>query len=224
MKILSNYLCLVTSCFFPLLFCPPAQASDLKAQINQFFSARFQGSENTVNVVIKSPESQWPQCETPQITQSGNAKMWGNVSVSVRCGQQRRFIQTEVQVTGNYVTSSRPINRGTTLSEKDIRLTKGRLDLLPLRAILTLQDAQGAVLLRDLTPGQVITTAMIRRAWVVKAGQSVQIIAQGEGFTVNGEGKAMNNAAAGQAVRVRTANGQITSGIAGDDGIILISP
>ncbi|ACT13630.1 MULTISPECIES: flagellar basal body P-ring formation chaperone FlgA [Pectobacterium] len=221
MKTIYYYLCLATSCFFTL--CASVNANDLPAQINQFFASRFQGSPNTVNVVIKSPESQWPQCEAPQITLPGNTKMWGNVSLSIRCGQQRRFIQTEVQVTGNYVTSSRPINRGTTLTEKDMSLTKGRLDLLPLRPILTLQGAQGAVLLRDLTPGQVITASMIRRAWVVKAGQSVQIIAQGEGFTINGEGKAMNNAAVGQAVRVRTANGQIISGITNKDGIILIS-
>ncbi|MBN3137890.1 flagellar basal body P-ring formation chaperone FlgA [Pectobacterium punjabense] len=221
MKTIYYYLCLATPCFF--ILCAPINASNLPAQINQFFASRFQGTTNTVNVLIKSPESQWPQCEFPQITQPGNTKMWGNVSLSVRCEQQRRFIQTEVQVTGNYVTSSRPINRGTTLTEKDIGLTKGRLDLLPLRPILTLQGAQGAVLLRDLTPGQVITASMIRRAWVVKAGQSVQIIAQGDGFTINGEGKAMNNAAAGQAVRVRTANGQIISGITNEDGIILIS-
>ncbi|KHN53580.1 flagellar basal body P-ring formation chaperone FlgA [Pectobacterium fontis] len=221
MKTIHYYLCLATSCFFTL--CASANANDLPTQINQFFASRFQGSTNTVNVVIKSPESQWPQCEAPQITLPGNTKMWGNVSLSVRCGQQRRFIQTDVQVTGNYVTSSRLVNRGATLTEKDIRLTKGRLDLLPSRPILTLQGAQGAVLLRDLTPGQVITASMIRRAWVVKAGQSVQIIAQGEGFTINGEGKAMNNAAAGQAVRVRTGNGQIVSGVTNEDGIILIS-
>ncbi|MBN3133650.1 flagellar basal body P-ring formation protein FlgA [Pectobacterium brasiliense] len=221
MKTIHYYFYLAASCFITL--CAPVNANDLPAQINQFFASRFQGSTNTVNVVVKSPESQWPQCEAPQITLPGNTKMWGNVSLSVRCGQQRRFIQTEVQVTGNYVTSARLINRGTTLTEKDIRLTKGRLDLLPLRPILTLPGAEGAVLLRDLTPGQVITASMIRRAWVVKAGQSVQIIAQGEGFTINGEGKAMNNAAAGQAVRVRTANGQIVSGISNEDGIILIS-
>lgn len=221
MKTIHYYFYLASSCFITL--CAPVNANDLPAQINQFFASRFQGSTNTVNVVVKSPESQWPQCEAPQITLPGNTKMWGNVSLSVRCGQQRRFIQTEVQVTGNYVTSARLINRGTTLTEKDIRLTKGRLDLLPLRPILTLPGAEGAVLLRDLTPGQVITASMIRRAWVVKAGQSVQIIAQGEGFTINGEGKAMNNAAAGQAVRVRTANGQIVSGITNEDGIILIS-
>ncbi|KFF67934.1 flagellar basal body P-ring formation chaperone FlgA [Pectobacterium brasiliense] len=221
MKTIHYYFYLAVSCFITL--CAPVNANDLPAQINQFFASRFQGSTNTVNVVVKSPESQWPQCEAPQITLPGNTKMWGNVSLSVRCGQQRRFIQTEVQVTGNYVTSARLINRGTTLTEKDIRLTKGRLDLLPLRPILTLPGAEGAVLLRDLTPGQVITASMIRRAWVVKAGQSVQIIAQGEGFTINGEGKAMNNAAAGQAVRVRTANGQIVSGITNEDGIILIS-
>ncbi|MBE5203788.1 flagellar basal body P-ring formation protein FlgA [Pectobacterium quasiaquaticum] len=221
MKTIHYYLYLAASCFFTL--CTAVNANDLPAQVNQFFASRFQGSTNTVNVVVKSPESQWPECQAPQIALPGNAKMWGNVSLSVRCGQHRRFIQTEVQVTGNYVTSARLINRGTTLTEKDVRLTKGRLDLLPLRPILTLPDAQGAVLLRDLTPGQVITASMIRRAWVVKAGQLVQIIAQGEGFTINSEGKAMNNAADGQGVRVRTANGQIVSGIANEDGIILIS-
>ncbi|MCV9880393.1 flagellar basal body P-ring formation chaperone FlgA [Brenneria izbisi] len=201
-----------------------AAAGDLSAQINQFFSARYQGSSHSVNVVVKSPESQWPQCENPQISLPGHTRTWGNISVSVRCDQQRRFIQTEVQVTGNYVISSRVINRGAKLEAGDLRLNKGRLDQLPPRTILTLQDAEGAIALRDLTPGQPITAAMLRRSWVIKAGQNVQVRAQGEGFTVNSEGKAMNNAAIGQSVRVRTASGQIVSGIASEDGIILILP
>ncbi|RLM30561.1 flagellar basal body P-ring formation chaperone FlgA [Brenneria salicis] len=201
-----------------------AAAGDLPTQINQFFSARYQGSSHSVNVVVKSPESQWPQCEKPQISLPGNTRTWGNISVSVRCDQQRRFIQTEVQVIGNYVISSRVVNRGAKLEARDLRLNKGRLDQLPPRTILTLQDAQGAIALRYLTPGQPITTSMLRRSWVIKAGQNVQVHAQGEGFTVNSEGKAMNNAAAGQSVRVRTPSGQIVSGIASEDGIILILP
>ncbi|MFP9229716.1 flagellar basal body P-ring formation chaperone FlgA [Pectobacterium cacticida] len=222
MKTLNYSTYLATACF--LLSCTSysAYAHDLSAQINQFFASRFDGSPNTVNVVIKSPKKLWPQCDAPQISLPSNTKLWGNVSVSVRCGQERRFIQTEVQVTGDYVTSSRPIVRGTALTVVDITLTKGRLDLLPPRPILTLKDAQGAILLRDLTPGQIITASMIRRPWAVKAGQSVRIIAQGEGFTINSDGKAMNNAAIGQSVRVRMTTGQIISGTIDEDGSVVI--
>ncbi|MDX5630699.1 MULTISPECIES: flagellar basal body P-ring formation chaperone FlgA [unclassified Brenneria] len=200
-----------------------AAPSDLATQINEFFSARYKASPNTtVKVVVKSPQSQWPQCERPQISLPTSTRTWGNISVSVRCGQQRKFIQTEVQVTGHYVVSSRIVNRGAKLENRDLRLTKGRLDQLPPRAIHTLSEAEGAITLRDLTPGQPITASMLRRAWIIKAGQNVQVFAQGEGFTINSEGKAMNNAAVGQSVRVRTASGQVISGVAGEDGIILI--
>ncbi|WP_252321419.1 MULTISPECIES: flagella basal body P-ring formation protein FlgA [Symbiopectobacterium] len=49
------------------------------------------------------------------------------------------------------------------------------------------------------------------------------VLAQGVGFSINSGGKAMGNAAVGQSVRVRMASGQIVSGIAGEDGVILIA-
>jgi flagella basal body P-ring formation protein FlgA len=64
---------------------------------------------------------------------------------------------------------------------------------------------------------------MLRRAWAVKAGQTVQVLAQGDGFNINGAGKAMTNAAAEDGVRVRMASGQIVSGIANIDGTIRIT-
>ncbi|POC77778.1 flagellar biosynthesis protein FlgA, partial [Vibrio vulnificus] len=50
-----------------------------------------------------------------------------------------------------------------------------------------------------------------------------QVNAQGEGFSISGAGKAMNNAAAEDSVRVRMASGQIVSGVVGDDGAIRIT-
>ncbi|MNC70924.1 Flagella basal body P-ring formation protein FlgA precursor [compost metagenome] len=64
---------------------------------------------------------------------------------------------------------------------------------------------------------------MLRRAWAVKAGQTVQVLAQGDGFNISGAGKAMTNAAAEDGVRVRMASGQIVSGIANIDGTIRIT-
>lgn len=200
-----------------------ASAVGLQAQLEQFFHARFPDKLNNVVVVIKSPPEQWPQCEAPLLAMSGNTRVWGNVSVSVRCGEQRRFVQAEVQVTGSYLVSARQLRRGLTLAASDLRQATGRLDLLPPRALLLPKDAQGAVLLRDLPPGQPLTSAMIRRAWVIKSGQTVPVFAQGAGFSINSEGKAMSNAAAGQSVRVRMVSGQIVSGIAGEDGVIYIA-
>jgi flagella basal body P-ring formation protein FlgA len=64
---------------------------------------------------------------------------------------------------------------------------------------------------------------MLRQAWRIKAGQKVQVIAQGDGFSVNGEGQAMNNASVAQSARVRMASGQVVSGMVGPDGNILIN-
>jgi flagella basal body P-ring formation protein FlgA len=64
---------------------------------------------------------------------------------------------------------------------------------------------------------------MLRRAWVIKAGQPVQVFTQGDGFTISGSGKAMNNAATEDSVRVRMASGKIISGIAVDDGVMRIA-
>ncbi len=48
-------------------------------------------------------------------------------------------------------------------------------------------------------------------------------MAEGDGFSISGAGKAMNNAAAEDSVRVRMVSGKIVSGIAGEDGSIRIT-
>ena len=68
-----------------------------------------------------------------------------------------------------------------------------------------------------------MTLSMVRQSWRVKAGQRVMVIATGDGFSVNSEGQALNNAAVAQNARVRMANGQVVSGTVDNDGNILIT-
>lgn len=89
--------------------------------------------------------------------------------------------------------------------------------------MLDIAQAQDAISLRDLAPGQPVQLSLLRQAWRIKAGQRVQVIANGDGFSVNGEGQALNNAAVAQNARVRMASGQIVSGTVGSDGNILIN-
>lgn len=200
-----------------------ARADDLARQIESFIKSRYDTSQVQVNVLVRTPPAKWPQCEHPLLSLASNARLWSNISVSVRCGQQRRFIQTEVQAIGYYLVSARNISAGHHLTAADLKLKSGRLDVLTPLTLTEMSKALGAVTLRNIIPGQPLTSLMLRRAWVIKAGQPVLVFAQGHGFTISGSGKAMNNAAAEDSVRVRMASGQIVSGISGDDGVMRIA-
>ncbi|CNH36526.1 flagellar basal body P-ring formation chaperone FlgA [Yersinia pekkanenii] len=203
-------------------FSHQVMAADLSAQVTQFFQQQYPDKDSQVKVTIKTPQSQWPQCESPEITLPVNARSWGNISLSVRCDGVRRFIQTQVHVSGYYAVAGRPLAAGEKISATDIQMKRGRLDTLPPGALLEPHFAQGAVSLRQINAGQPLTRNMLRRLWVIKAGQEVLVLAQGEGFNVNSHGKAMNNAAIQDNVRVRMSSGQIVSGIVADDGSIHI--
>jgi len=208
--------------FFGLLSVQTS-AADLTAQLNQFFKARDAQHAPEMQVVLRTPAAQWPPCEAPQFSLPGNSRPWGNISVAASCGQQRRYLQVQVQVSGQYVVATRQVARGSTVNAADLQLKHGRLDTLPARTVLNPQQAIDAISVRDISPGQAITLSMVRQPWRVKAGQNVLVIAQGEGFNASGEGRALNNAVVAQSVRVRMGNGQIVNGKVAADGNILIT-
>lgn len=208
------------------LLCAPASAADLTAQLTQFFKIRYEqngASADKLKVVVKTAQNMWPDCDAPQFSLPGNSRMWGNISVAANCDRNRRYIQVQVQVTGNYLVATRPLSQGEVISASDVRIEQGRLDTLPARTLMQAGEATGAVTLRAITPGQPVTMMMMRQPWRVKAGQTVTVYASGDGFSISSEGKAMNNAAALQSVRVRMNSGQIVMGKIGSDGNILIS-
>ncbi len=206
-----------------LLLSPLAQAENLQAQLTTFFAQQLTGFSDEVSVTVRTPPNLYPSCEQPSFTVTGTTKLWGNVNVLARCANEKRYLQVAVQATGNYVVAAQSIARGTILQPGSVALKRGRLDQLPPRTMLDINQAHDSVSLRDLAPGQAVQLSMLRQAWRVKAGQRVMVIANGDGFSVNGEGKALNNAAVAQNARVRMSSGQVVSGTVGSDGNILIN-
>jgi len=206
-----------------LLWSALSSAQDLDAQLTAFFAQRLAGISDEVTVTIRSPANLLPSCEQPSFSVPGSARLWGNLSVQTRCANEKRYIQVAVQAMGNYVVASQVIARGSVLQPGSVTLNRGRLDQLPPRTILDINQAQDAVTLRDVAPGQPLQLSMLRQSWRMKAGQRVMVVASGDGFSVNSEGKALNNAAVAQNARVRMASGQVVSGTVGSDGNILIN-
>ncbi len=200
-----------------------ANASRLDVPLTQFFQQRLAGISDEVSVTVKTSDAQLPACPLPDFVMPNNGRMWGNLSIQARCGNDKRYIQVAVVAFGDYVVAAQALARGTMLNENNVQMKRGRLDQLPPRAMLNINQANNAVTLRDFAPGQPIMLSMVRQSWRVKAGQRVQVVAAGEGFSVNGEGQALNNAAVAQNARVRMSSGQIVSGTVDADGNILIS-
>ncbi|AYA40635.1 flagellar basal body P-ring formation protein FlgA [Xenorhabdus nematophila] len=197
-----------------------AWGNNLPQSINDYFRQIHHRADHKVSVEIKTPEQQWPTCDFPEIQPSPGNKNWGNLSVPVTCGQQRRFIQAYVNVIGPYLVSKRTIHRSAVLTEKDFQIKTGSLDKLPNDIIRNRKAIQNGIAIRNIPAGQFITRNMIRRPWAIKAGQNVVVTVDGHHFQVRYEGKAINNAASFDNIRVRLNSGQVITGEAQENGSV----
>ena len=206
-----------------LVFSPLALAADLQAQLTDFFTQRLTGFSNEVSVKLRNTQNLQLACDAPALSTPGNSRLWGNLTVVAQCGNAKQYLQVTVQAVGDYVVAAAPIVRGSPIESQSVTLMRGRLDQLPPRTMLNLSQAEDAISLRDVAIGQPIQLSMVRQSWRVKAGQKVMVVAQGEGFRINSEGQALNNAAVAQNARVRMPSGQVVSGQVSADGNILIN-
>jgi len=153
------------------------------------------------------------------------SQLLGNSMVGVRCPGKKGwtlFVPVQVTVSVDMLITTKPFPQGHVLRAEDLSSQNGELaqtDILtdPLQAI-------GKILKNGVGAGQVLKQDMLRAPYAVTQGQTVQLQVAGAGFSISSEGHALGNAAAGQAVQVRTASGQVISGTARPDGIVEIHP
>ena len=153
------------------------------------------------------------------------ARLWGRTSVGVRCAGARPwtlYLQAHISLQATYYTASRQIAPGETLTAADLIARDGDLATLPQTVITDPSQAIGAVALVRIGAGLPLRQDTIRGTTSVTVGQTVHVVAAGEGFTISAEGSAMNNATPGQQVRVKTTNGQIVTGVVKDGSTVEI--
>lgn len=99
----------------------------------------------------------------------------------------------------------------------------GDLSSQPTGVITDPANAIGKTLRNSLGAGQALRGDQLLAPLVIQQGQSVRVVSKGNGFAVSSEGKALNNAAAGQIAQIRMNSGQTVSGVAKSDGSIEIA-
>ncbi|MEC5407494.1 flagellar basal body P-ring formation chaperone FlgA [Paraburkholderia sp. MPAMCS5] len=153
------------------------------------------------------------------------ARLWGRVTVGVRCAGQRPwtiYLQARISLHATYYLAGRAMAPGEVLTAADLVARDGDLTGLPQAIVTDPSQAVGSTTLTRVAAGMPLRRDMLKSASAVSIGQTVRVVAAGEGFAISSEGSAMNNASPGQQVRVKTANGQIISGIVKDGSTVEI--
>ena len=166
-------------------------------------------------------------CSTLEPFLPAGSRIWGRTTVGVRCSGERPwtlYLQARVSVMATYYLAARAVAPGEVLTAADLIPRDGDLTAMPQAIVTDPSQAVGAVTLSRLAAGLPLRTDMLRGAGAVVIGQSVHVVTNGAGFSISAEGSAMNNAAPGQQVRVKTAGGQIISGIVKDGSTVEIQP
>ena len=72
----------------------------------------------------------------------------------------------------------------------------------------------GRTLAQSLRPGQAIRQGHVKTRQWFAVGETVKVVAVGEGFALESSGQAVTNGLEGQPARVRTEGGRIVTGVA----------
>lgn len=185
------------------------------------------GLPGRVGIAVGKPDtSRLPPCSAYEAFTPPGARMMGKTTVGIRCLGPNIWsilVPATVSVTGNYVTTARPLAAGQAIQAGDLAVLSGDLSQQPTGVVTDPAAAIGKTPRNSLGAGLPLRADQLLAPLVVRQGQSVRVVSKGDGFAVSGEGKAMANASEGQQVQIRMNSGQTISGVARPDGSVEIS-
>lgn len=212
-----------------LLPIPAANAQQregaIEVRVREFLQREVAGLPGEVSIELSplDPNSQLPACAALEPFLPAGTRAWGRFSVGVRCDSPvtwTAYLQARVTVVADYLVAARPLRAGQVLGPADLGQRRGDLTALSDNLLTDPTQATGHHTRIAVAAGSPLRGDMLRVPHAVRQGQTVRVLGVGAGFRVASEGRAMNNAAPGERVRVRLADGQVVTGTAQAGGTV----
>ena len=196
-----------------------------RAAIEGLLQRQSNGLPGKLSVSTKAT-SALPPCDDYEAFLPNGATPRGRISIGLRCRGDKpwtRFVPAQVAIEGRYYVAARAIEAGQTLGEADIAERSGDLGDLPRSVVTEASALQGVVATQRIAAGAPLRKESMRGVVAIRQGQTVQLVAQGPGFTISTEGKALTRAEVGATVQAKTRDGRLLTGVATEDGQIRLS-
>ncbi len=129
----------------------------------------------------------------------------GKTTVGVKCSDSKPWslnVPVSISIYKQVLVAARQIQKGTIISENDIKLARYDLASLSHGHFEALNQGVGMKLKRRMSSGTVLTPGMLKKPQVISRGQSITILAQSGNMQVRMMGKALASGAIGERISV----------------------
>jgi len=146
-----------------------------------------------------------------------NTRLWGKSRIGLRCARGpvawNVYLPVTVKAWGRALVLPAGATAGSTVAEVDLAEAEVDIAEEPSPVVTDARQVAGRVLAQSVRPGQALRQSHVKARQWFAAGDTVKIVALGEGFSLEGGGQAISNGVEGQTARVRTENGNVVSGM-----------
>ena len=146
------------------------------------------------------------QCTKPlQAFLPNGSRDMGKITIGVKCKGTNPWslhVPVTISVFKKVLVASRQLQKGTVLTESDIKLKKIDLAKLHYGFFEQLKQGTGKKLKKRILAGAVLTPAMLKNPQLIRRGQQINIMAQSGRMMVRMKGKALANGAVGERIKV----------------------
>lgn len=198
----------------------------LQVHAERFLQTQTGGLPGKVTIDVKPPRNGLPACAALEAFQPAGSRAIGKTTVGVRClapGQWTVYLPAQVRVIDRYAVTRQPLPANHVLTAADIVLSEGDLGALPIDVVSDAAAMVGYRTVSGLAAGAPLRHTLLRPPLAVQQGQVTRLMLNGPGFSVQSEGQALANASRGDRVRVKTASGQVVSGVAQDGQQVVVT-
>lgn len=174
------------------------------------------------------PRLKLPACDTKlQGFLPPGGHLLGNTVIGVRCSSGKPWtIYVPATIVGvrQIVVTKRPVLRGSAIVEDDIALAEREITGDGDAYIFDPAHVLGKIAKQPLRADVLLTPALLDAPLLVRRGQEIIILAQGDGIEVRMSGTALMDGAEGQLVRARnTLSNRTVEGLVVQTGIIKVN-
>ena len=156
-------------------------------------------------------------CERIEPYLPTNVRLWGKSRIGLRCAQGRTawnvYLPIVVKVWGRALVVPAGAAAGSVLADGDLDETEVDLAEEFTPVFFERKLVAGRTLAQALRPGQAVRQAHLKSRQWFAAGDTIKVVAVGDGFALEGVGQALTNGVEGQPAKVRTESGRVVTGV-----------
>lgn len=169
-----------------------------------------------VTIGTLDPRLKLAACEKVEPYLPNGVRLWGKTRIGLRCTRGPAawnvFLPITVKAWGTALVARAVLPAGSVLAAADLAQAETDLAEDPSMALTESTTAVGRTLMVALLPGQSLRQAHLKARQWFAAGETVQVLARGPGFSAASTGEALTAGIEGQSARVRTEGGRVLVG------------